>query len=124
MRYMAFIKHTEDYYGKVPSPALMQAMGEFVGGLMREGKMIDGGGLMSTRRGKKFQLRDGKVLVVDGPFSESKEIIGGFTLLDVPSEEEALALARQFVELHRIHAPEMQVECELRPLQTGMPGSE
>jgi hypothetical protein len=124
MRYMTFIKHTEDYYGKVPSPALLEAMGEFVGGFAREGKLIDGGGLMSTRRGKKVRLRDGKVSVIDGPFSESKEIIGGYALLELDSDEEALAVAKQFVELHRLHAPEMQVECELRPLQTGMPGTE
>jgi hypothetical protein len=121
---MTFIKHTEDYYGKVPPAALMQAMGDFVGGFAQQGKLIDGAGLMSTRRGKKVRLRNGKVSVVDGPFSESKEIIGGYALFELESEEEALEIAKQFVELHRVHAPEMQIECELRPLQTGMPGSE
>jgi len=124
MRYMTFIKHTEDYYGQVPSPALLQAMGEFVGGFAQSGKLIDGAGLMSTRRGKKVRLREGKVVVVDGPFTESKEIIGGYALFELESDEEALDIAKQFIELHRIHAPGMQVECELRPLQTGMPGSE
>src|SRR3954471_5225302 len=124
MRYMMFIKHTEDYFGKTPSPELMKAMGEFVVPHMQSGKFIEAAGLMSTRRGKKFQLRDGKVNVVDGPFTESKEIIGGYTLAECKDDQEAFDLARQFIELHRIHAPEMQVECELRPLQTGMPGSE
>jgi hypothetical protein len=123
-RYMMFIKHTEDYFGKTPSPELMQAMGEFVVPLIKNGTFIEAGGLMSTRRGKKIQLRDGKVNVIDGPFTESKEIIGGYTLAECKNDQEALALAKQFIELHRIHAPEMQVECELRPLQTGMPGSE
>ncbi|HVX41101.1 MAG TPA: YciI family protein [Gemmatimonadaceae bacterium] len=124
MRYMLFIKHTEDYRGKVPPPALMQAMGEFVVPNIKSGKFIEAAGLMSTWRGKKVQLRDGKVSVIDGPFTESKEIIGGYTLIEAESDQEALDLAKQFIELHRIHAPDMQIECEMRPLQTGMPGSE
>jgi hypothetical protein len=124
MRYMLFVKHTEDYRGKAVPPALLKAMGEFVTPHMKSGKFIEAGGLMSTWRGKKVKLRAGKVSVVDGPFSESKEIIGGFTLVEAASDEEALALARQFVELHRLHAPGMEIECELRPLQTGAPGSE
>jgi hypothetical protein len=124
MRYMLFIKHTEDYYGKTPTPELMKAMGEFVVPNLKNGKFVEAAGLMSTRRGKKIQLRNGKINVIDGPFTESKEIIGGYTLIDVNSDQEAFDLARQFVELHRIHAPGMEVECELRPLQTGMPGSE
>jgi hypothetical protein len=124
MRYMTFIKHTEDYFGKVPPQPLMDAMGEFIGGFIAQGKFIDGGGLMSTRRGKKVRLRNGAVSVTDGPFIESKEIIGGYALLELESDEEALEVARQFVELHRLHAPDMQMECELRPLQTGLPGSE
>lgn len=124
MRYMLFIKHTEDYFGKTPSAELMKAMGEFVVPNLKSGKFVEAAGLMSTRRAKKVQLREGQVRVVDGPFTESKEIIGGYTLVEAESDQEALDLAKRFIELHRIHAPEMQVECEVRPLQTGMPGSE
>jgi hypothetical protein len=124
MRYMLFIKHTQDYRGKTPSPELMRAMGEFVQENFKNGKFLDAGGLMSTWRGKKVQLRDGKIRVIDGPFSESKEIIGGYSLIDVESDDDALALAKQFVELHRLYAPDAQMECEMRPLQTGTPGSE
>jgi hypothetical protein len=99
-------------------------MGEFVGPNLASGKFVEAAGLMSTRRGKKFQLRDGRITVVDGPFTESKEIIGGYTLAECESDEEANALAREFIEIHRRYAPDMPVECELRPLQTGMPGSE
>jgi hypothetical protein len=124
MRYMLFIKHTQDYRGMTVPPDLMKAMGEFVMANLKSGKFIDAAGLMSTVRGKKVQLRGGKVRVVDGPFTESKEIIGGYTLIEAVSDEEALELARTFVELHRIHAPGMEIECEMRPLQTGSPGSE
>ncbi len=124
MRYMLFIKHPEDYRGKVPPPALLKAMGEFVVPNIQSGKFIEAAGLMSTWRGKKVRVRDGKITVTDGPFTESKEIIGGYTLVESASDDEALELARTFVELHRIHAPGMEVECEVRPLQTGAPGSE
>ena len=124
MRYIAFIKHTKDYRGIKPPPALIEAMGKFVGENLEKGKFVDGAGLQSTHRAKKIQLRNGQLRVVDGPFTESKEIVGGYTLVEAASDEEALDLARQFVELHRVHAPGMEIECELRPLQTGAPGSE
>ena len=124
MRYMMFIKHTEDYLGKTPPAGLMEAMGKFMGENMANGKFIDGNGLMSTHRGKKVQMRGGKLNVVDGPFTESKEIIGGYALMEIASDQEALELATHFMELHRIHWPEFEGESELRPVQTGMPGSE
>jgi hypothetical protein len=124
MRYMMFIKHTEDYRGKTVPPALLEAMGEFVGENMKNGKIVDGNGLKSTHKGKKVQLRGGQLHVVDGPFTESKEIIGGYAIAEVASEEEALDLAMQFMELHRIHWSEFEGESELRPIETGAPGSE
>lgn len=124
MRYMLFIKHTEDYRGKTPPPALMKAMGEFVVPNLKSGKFMEAAGLMSTARGKKVRLHQGNVSVIDGPFTESKEIIGGYTLVEAESDQEALDLAKHFIELHRLYAPDWEIECEMRPLQTGMPGSE
>jgi hypothetical protein len=124
MRYMMFIKHTEDYRGKTVPPGLMEAMGKFMGENMTNGKFIDGNGLKSTHKGTKVQLRGGKLHVVDGPFTESKEIIGGYALIEAASDQDALELATQFMELHRIHWPDFEGESELRPIETGMPGSE
>lgn len=126
MKYMMFIKHTEDYRGKTPPAGLLAAMDEFVGGYAKSGKLIDGNGLKATHRGKRVQLRDGKLNVIDGPFTESKEIIGGYALMDIDSDEEALDIAKQFMELHRVYWPESngRIECELRPIETGMPGSD
>ena len=124
MRYIAFIKHPRDYRGIKPPAALMEAMGAFVGENLKKGKFVDGAGLQSTYRAKKVQLRNGQIRVVDGPFTESKEIVGGYTIMEVESEAEALELARQFVELHRLYAPDFEMECELRAMQTGEPGSE
>jgi hypothetical protein len=124
MRYMMFIKHTEDYRGKTIPPALLQAMDEFVGEYAKQGKFIDGGGLKSSHKGKRVQLRGGQLRVTDGPFTESKELVGGYAIVDVESDDEALDIATRFMELHRIHWPEFEGESELRPLETGAPGSE
>jgi hypothetical protein len=124
MRYMMFIKHTEDYRGKTIPPALIEAMGEFVGEYTKKGKFIDGAGLKSSHKGKKVQLRGGRLRVIDGPFTETKELVGGYAIVEVQSEQEALEIATQFMELHRIHWPEFEGESELRPIETGEPGSE
>lgn len=124
MKYMMFIKHTEDYRGKPIPPGLMEAMGQFVGENMKNGKFIDAAGLQSSHKGKKVQLRNGQLRVVDGPFSETKELVGGYAIAEVESDQEALELTRQFMELHRIYWPEFEGECELRPFQVGMPNSE
>lgn len=124
MRYMMFIKHTEDYRGKTIPPGLIEAMGEFIGEYSKQGKFIDGAGLQSSHAGKRVQLRGGKLHVADGPFTESKELVGGYSIMDVDSDEEALEIARRFMELHRIHWPEFEGECELRPFQTQAPGVE
>ncbi len=124
MRYMMFIKHTEDYRNKTIPPALMAAMGDFVGDYMKQGKIVDTNGLKSSHAGKKVRLAGGKLSVIDGPFTESKEIVGGYAIVDVESDEEALDLTTKFMDLHRVHWPEFEGESELRPVETGEPGSE
>jgi hypothetical protein len=117
MRYMMFIKHTEDYKMEEVPQSLFQAMGEFVGEATKNGVMIDTGGLQPTKKGKRVKLANGKITVLDGPFTETKEVIGGYALIEAKSDDEALVLARRFMELHRIHWPAFQGECEVRPLE-------
>lgn len=124
MRYMMFIKHTEDYRGKTIPPGLLEAMDEFIGAYSKQGKFIDGAGLKSSHKGKRVTLRNGQLSVVDGPFTESKELVGGYAIVDVESDEEALDIATKFMELHRVHWPGFEGESELRPFETGAPGSE
>lgn len=124
MRYMMFIKHTEDYRGKTIPPGLIEAMGEFIGEYSKKGKFIDGAGLKSSHKGKKIELRGGQLRVIDGPFSETKELVGGYAIFEVESEQEALDIATRFMELHRVHWPEFEGESEMRPFETGAPGSE
>jgi hypothetical protein len=112
-----FIKHTEDYAGKKAPASLYQAMGEFVGAALKSGQMVEAAGLMPTTHGTRVKLKGGKLTTTDGPFTESKEIVGGYAIIDAKSKTEALELATKFMELHRIHWPEFEGECEMRPLE-------
>jgi hypothetical protein len=117
MRYMMFVKHTEDYRNVTVPGSLYEAMGAFVEQARKDGTFIDGAGLQPSSEGHRVQLRRGKITVTDGPFVESKEIVGGYALIEAKSEAEALAIAHQFMELHRIHWPAFEGDCEIRPLE-------
>jgi len=117
MRYMMFIKHTEDYRMETVPQSLFDAMGEFVGEAMKNGSLIDTAGLQPTSKGKKVRLAGGKITVIDGPFTETKEIVGGYALVEARTYDEAMSLATRFMDLHRIHWPTFQGECEVRPLE-------
>ena len=92
-------------------------MGEFVGEAMKNGSLIDTAGLQPTSKGKKVRLAGGKITVIDGPFTETKEIVGGYALVEARTYDEAMSLATRFMDLHRIHWPAFQGECEVRPLE-------
>jgi hypothetical protein len=122
MKYMMFIKHTEDYRNKTVPAGLYEAMGEFVGAAMKRGAIIDTAGLQPTSAGHRVRLQGGKIRVIDGPFTESKEIVGGYALINAASQADALALAREFMDLHLKHWPEFEGECEVRPLEADAQG--
>ena len=117
MRYMMFIKHTQDY-GSVQAPAgLYEDMGRFIEETTKSGNFVGGAGLQPTSAGTRVRLKGGKISVIDGPFTESKEIVGGYAIIDAKSRDEALALARRFMELHQKHWPTFEGECEMRPFE-------
>lgn len=117
MRYMMFIKHPGDYdVSKVPQ-SLFAAMGEFVEEQIKKGMFIDGAGLQPLSKATRVRLSGGKITVTDGPFSEAREVVGGYSLIEAPSRAEAVELARKFMELHRVHWPEFEGESEIRPLE-------
>lgn len=117
MRYMLFIKHGQDQE-QVQAPAsLYEAMDEFVGECMASGVMLDGAGLQPMAKATRLRLAKGKVTVTDGPFAETKEVIGGYALCEFATRDEALAFATKFMDLHRIHWPEFEGELELRPIE-------
>lgn len=116
MKYLMFIKHPEKFWTDKVPPALMQAMGQFVEQGFKSGELVDTAGLRPTKEGARVRLAGGKLRATDGPFTESKEIIGGYAMVDVATHDRALELGKQFMELHRVHWPEFEGECEIRPL--------
>jgi hypothetical protein len=97
--------------------ALFAAMGEFVDEQMKNGVIIDGAGLQPLAKATRVRLAGGMINVTDGPFIETKEVVGGYALCETKTHDEAVALATTFMDLHRIHWPEFEGEAEVRPLE-------
>ena len=116
MKYLAFIRHAESHREAGPPPALMEAMGRFVQKSLQDGSLVDTGGLLPSKDGFRIRLAKGAIVVTDGPFIETKEVIGGWAILNASSKDEALRIAREFMELHRTHWPEFEGESEVRPM--------
>lgn len=101
MRFMIIVKATADTEaGKKPDEAILQAMGDYHEELVKAGVLLDANGLRPTSQGFRVQYDGGKIRVVDGPFTEAKELIAGYTLIQVKSREEALEWARRFPNPH------------------------
>ncbi len=116
MRYLSFIRHAESYRESGPPAALMEAMGKFIQRSLADGTLVETGGLLPSKEGVRVRLANGKISVTDGPFSESKEIIGGWAILKANSKAEAIRIATEFMELHRKHWPGFEGESEVRPM--------
>jgi hypothetical protein len=71
---------------------------------------------LPSKEGTRLRLAKGRLTVTDGPFSESKEVIGGYAILNVKSKADAIRIATEFMELHRKHWPEFEGESEVRPM--------
>src|SRR5579872_5272889 len=116
MKYLAFIRHSESFREAGPPPALMEAMGKFVQKSLEDGTLVDTGGLLPSKDGLRIRLAGGKITVTDGPFSESKEVIGGWAIIQAKTKEEAVRISREFMELHHKYWPEFEGESEVRPM--------
>jgi len=113
MRFM-FIMHGEG--NGPPTPELAEAMHDMAAREVKAGRMIADGGLFPASTGAQVLLKSGKVLVTDGPFAESKEVIGGFAIFELPDMAAAIQSAQQFLDLHRRHAPGWEGRCEVRQI--------
>ena len=116
MKYLTFIRHPEKHRESGPPAALMEAMGTFVEKSLKDGTLVDTGGLLPSKDGVRVRLANGKITVTDGPFTESKEVIGGWAILQANSKAEAVRIATEFMELHRKHWPGFEGESEVRPM--------
>src|SRR5947209_5344842 len=101
-----------------PTPALMEAMQKLADREIKAGRMLDSGGLMPVAMGAQVRITDGKLSVVDGPFVETKELIGGYAIFELRDKEEAVAAAVEFMQLHRDHMPGWEGTCEVRAFAT------
>jgi len=117
MKCLMLIKHSETHRSQPIPPGLLEAMGTFVEEGFKSGVLKDTAGLKGTAEGLRIRQSGGTLHVTDGPFTEAKEVVGGYALVEVTSKEEALQVARQFMEIHLVHWPEFEGECEVRPLE-------
>ena len=113
MRFMTIVKTRET--GARPSPALMGAIGKLGAEAAKQGVMVGMGGLMPTATGARVRLANGRITVTDGPFTEAKEIIGGYAIYDVASKQEALEWTRRFLEAH-VGLWDQDLEVEVRQM--------
>jgi hypothetical protein len=113
MRFMFIVTSAPAHSGP-PTPELMEAMNKLANREIKAGRMIDSGGLMPLATGAQVRIVDGQLSVVDGPFVEAKEVIGGYAIFELRDKEEAVASAREFMQLHKDFMPAWEGTCELR----------
>ena len=101
MRFMIIVKATRDSEaGVMPDQKLISDMASYHEELQKAGMLLDGSGLQASSKGWRIKYSKGKRTVVDGPFAETKELVAGYTLIQVKSREEALEWARRHPNPH------------------------
>lgn len=111
MRFLGLLKADKDSEaGTPPSPELLERMGVFMEEVMKAGVIVASDGLQPSSKGKRVRLADGKVTVMDGPFTESKELVASYALMEVKSIEEAVYWTTRFLTVLG------GGECEIRPI--------
>lgn len=119
MRYLLTVMGNADYEaGKPPPAALFAAMDVFMADAIKAGTLVSAGGLKPTSAGIRLKARDGHIAIIDGPFSEAKEVIGGYAFIEAPSKAAAIAMATKFVEVH-FKGGVMDVDVEIREVAGG-----
>ena len=120
MRFLSMIR-IDERVAQVPSEQLMHDMGKLIDEMTKEGVLVRTAGLRRSAEGRRVRLHKGQVSTIDGPFSETKEVIGGFAIVEAPSMEAAIELTERFL---RIHGDAWEIECEVRQLDGPEFGSE
>ena len=116
MRFMSMLKFEEDNSFGPPPPELSTAMGSYIEEGLRNGTVVELGGLLPSEAGAIVSLADGSIKAVDGPFTEARELVGGYAVIDVRSKAEAIEHARRLMQIHADHWPGFSGSCELRQL--------
>ncbi len=118
MKFMFIVKSG---HAMPPTPELLEAMHTLADREIKAGRMLDNGGLMPLAMGAQVRIAGGQLSVIDGPFAEAKEVIGGYAVFELPGKEEAVASAVEFMQLHKEHLPDWEGTCELRAFAPGGP---
>jgi len=111
MRFMLMSRadaHSEA--GAFPSPEVMAEMGKFMQEITQAGVLLSAEGLQPSSQGARLKLSNGKLTVTDGPFTETKELISSYAIVEVASKAEAIEWASRWARLFG------EMECEVRPL--------
>jgi hypothetical protein len=112
MRFMMLVKSAEN--SGPPPKELMDAMAKLAEEAVKAGTMVETGGLAPTAMSTRVRLSRGKVTTIDGPFTEAKEVVGGYAVFELKSKEEAIEATVRFMELHKKHWPGWEGETEIR----------
>ena len=108
MKFLSIYKHAER--NTPPSPEEMAKMGKMVEDWMKAGKLLSTEGCMPTSTGAQLRIANGQTIVKDGPFTEAKEVVGGFAILRADSKQQAIEYVKEFLQVMG------EGECELRQL--------
>jgi hypothetical protein len=114
MRFMMTIQLDESAAQPGLSPQLMEDMGKLIDEMTKAGVLLDTAGLRPTSEGTRVHLSGGELTTTDGPFTESKEIIGGYALIEAESKDEAIEWASRFL---LIHGDEWEITSEIRQIE-------
>ena len=116
MKCMIIVKATkESEAGAVPAESLIAAMANYHGELAKAGALVDASGLEPSSKGWRMKYSGGKQTIVDGPFTEAKELVGGYTIIDVKSREEAIEWTKRFP---NPRGEGVDAEIEVRPIKS------
>jgi hypothetical protein len=119
MRYLMMVMGNKDYEcGKPAPPALYAEMDKYMAAAAKSGALVSAAGLAPSAAGAQLKARDGRIAVIDGPFSEAKEVIGGYAFVEAPSKADAIRMATEFIEVH-FRAGVMDVDVEIREVTGG-----
>jgi hypothetical protein len=115
VRFMMIIKGDKAHEtGNPSSPELIAAVGKLSEDMSKAGVLLDTGGLLPSSEGAKLHLSNGTITVVDGPFAEAKELIGGYAIVQARSKEEAVELGKRVLQAHCSVDPWYEMVCEIR----------
>jgi len=114
MRFLSIIRANEQQ--GVPPQGLVDAIDQHVTKGLADGSVVSAAGLAPSAAGARIAIRKGKLVITDGPFAESKEVIGGYAVIAANTREEVIRATKEFMQLHIDHWPGWEGECELREL--------